>query len=216
MKRAALGLLAVLILLGVVAFRGAGRWLEREDPLSHADVIFVLSGGLPQRALEGGKVYAMGYAPEVWLSRPDGPADELAKLGIHFSNEEDYNRQVLIHEGVPESAIHVLPVPVVNTEEELLEVGSEMRRNGKTTIILVTSPQHTRRVWTIWQKVVGSEAKAMVRAANDDPFDANHWWRNTRDVFSVVREGLGLVNAWIGLPVPPHLKRSTEPRPAKP
>lgn len=210
MKRAGLALLAVLTLLGVFAFRGAGRWLEREDPLARADVIFVLSGGLPQRALEGGKVYAMGYAPEVWLSRPDGPADELAKLGIHFSNEEEYNRQVLIHEGVPESAIHVLPVPVVNTEEELQEVGSEMRRNGKKTIILVTSPQHTRRVWTIWQKVVGSDAKAMVRAAHDDPFDPDHWWHNTRDVFSVVRETLGLVNAWIGLPVPPHAKRTGE------
>src|ERR1700690_2471753 len=173
MKRAALGLLAVLIVVGVVAFRGAGRWLEREDPLAHADVIFILSGGMPQRALEGSKVFAKGYAPEVWLSRPDGPADELAKLGIH-----------------------ILAVPVVNTEEELEEVGSEMRSQGKKSIILVTSPQHTRRVWTIWRKVVGSDAKAMVRAARDDPFDPDHWWRNTRDVFSVVREGLGLVNAW--------------------
>ncbi len=209
MKRAVLGLLALLIVVGVVAFRGAGRWLEREDPLAHADVIFILSGGLPQRAVEGSKLFAMGYAPEVWLSRPDGPADELAKLGIHFFSEEDYNRQVLIHQGVPETAIHILPVPVVNTEEELEEVGSEMRSKGKTSIILVTSPQHTRRVWTIWRKVVGSDARAMVRAARDDPFDPDHWWRNTRDVFSVVREGLGLANAWIGLPVPPHVKRST-------
>jgi len=211
MKRATLGLLAVLILMGVVAFRGAGRWLEREDPLAHADVIFVLSGGLPQRAVEGSKVFAMGYAPEVWLSRPDGPADELAKLGVHFSSEEDYNRQVLIHQGVPETAIHILSVPVVNTEEELEEVGSEMRSKGKTSIILVTSPQHTRRVWTIWQRIVGSSPRAMVRAAHDDPFDPDHWWRNTRDVFSVVRESLGLVNAWIGLLVPPHSKRMIAP-----
>jgi uncharacterized SAM-binding protein YcdF (DUF218 family) len=207
MKRAKLGLLVVLILVAAVAaFRGVGRWLDREDPLSHADVIFVLSGAMPQRALEGGKVFAMGYAPEVWLSRPDSPVDELAKLGIHFAGEEDYNRQILIHEGVPETAIHVLPVPVVNTEEELQEVGREMRRNGKTTIILVTSPQHTRRVWTLWQKLVGSNPKAMVRAAHDDPFDANHWWRNTRDVVSVMHETMGLVNAWAGLPVPPHSK----------
>jgi uncharacterized SAM-binding protein YcdF (DUF218 family) len=207
MKRAKLGLLVVLILVAAVAaFRGVGRWLDREDPLSHADVIFVLSGAMPQRALEGGKVFAMGYAPEVWLSRPDSPVDELAKLGIHFAGEEDYNRQILIHEGVPETAIHVLPVPVVNTEEELQEVGQEMRRNGKTTIILVTSPQHTRRVWTLWQKLVGSNPKAMVRAAHDDPFDANHWWRNTRDVVSVMHETMGLVNAWAGLPVPPHSK----------
>ena len=207
MKRARLGLLGLLILLAaIVVFRGAGRWLKREDPLAQADVIFVLSGGLPQRVVEASKVYAAGYAPEVWLSRPFGPGDELAKLGIHFDSEEDYNREILIHQGVPEAAIHILPLPVVNTEEELQEVGNEMRRNGKKTIILVTSPQHTRRTWTIWQKLEGGDRKAVVRAAHGDPFDPDHWWRNTRDVFSVVRETLGLVNAWAGLPVPPHTK----------
>ncbi len=198
-------MLAVLLLVAaVVVFRGAGRWLDREDPLSHADVIFVLSGAMPQRALEAGKVFAMGYAPEVWISRPDSPADDLAKIGVHFAGEEDYNRQILIHEGVPDAAIHLLPEPVVNTEEELQEVGREMRQHGKQTIILVTSPQHTRRVWALWQRLVGSDLRAMVHGAHDDPFDADHWWRNTRDVFSVVHETLGLVNAWLGLPVPPH------------
>jgi uncharacterized SAM-binding protein YcdF (DUF218 family) len=207
MKRARLFVLAVLILVAVVvAFRGAGRWLEREDPLAHADVIFVLSGAMPQRAVEGAKVFAMGYAPEVWLSRPESPADELAELGIHFAGEEDYNRQILIHEGVPEAAIHLLPEPVANTEKELQEVGREMRSRGKTTIILVTSPQHTRRVWTLWQKLVGGDSRAMVRAAPNDPFDADHWWRSTRDIYSVVHETLGLVNAWAGLPVPPYSK----------
>ncbi|MGA9797828.1 MAG: YdcF family protein [Terriglobales bacterium] len=205
MKPARVGLVVLLVLVaGAIVFRGAGRWLRREDPLAHADVIFVLSGGLPQRVVEASKIYAMGYAPEVWLSRPYGPTDELAKLGVHFYSEEDYNREILIQQGVPETAIHILPLPVVNTEEELQEVGNEMRRNGKKTIILVTSPQHTRRTWTIWQKLEGGDLKAIVRAANDDPFDPDHWWRNTRDVFSVVRETLGLVNAWAGLPVPPH------------
>ncbi len=46
----------------------------------------------------------------------------------------------------------------------------------------------------------------MVHGAHEDPFDPDHWWRNTRDVLSVVRETLGLVNAWAGLPVPPHSK----------
>jgi uncharacterized SAM-binding protein YcdF (DUF218 family) len=205
MRRARLGVLAVLLVVAAaVVFRGAGRWLDREDPLSHADVIFVVGGAMPQRALEGAKVFGMGYAPEVWLSRPDNPSDDLAKLGIHFVGEEDYNRQILIHQGVPEAAIHILPEPVVNTEEELQEVGREMRQERKKTIILVTSPQHARRVWTLWQRLVGSDPRAMVHGAHDDPFDADHWWRNTRDVMSVVHETLGLVNAWMGLPVPPH------------
>src|ERR1700750_3033372 len=113
MKRVRLGVLALIILIaGLVAFRSAGRWLNREDPLAHADVIFVLGGGMPQRAAEAGEVYVKGYAPEVWLSRPDNPAAELAKLGIRFVGEEEYNRQILIHAGVPENAIRVLPGPV--------------------------------------------------------------------------------------------------------
>ena len=205
MNRVRLGLLALLVLIAAVAgFRGAGRWLTREDPLTQADVIFVLSGSMPYRAEEAAKVFAQGYAPEVWISRPDSPADELQKLGIHFVGEEEYNRDILIRKGVPDAAIHLLQDTVVNTEEELQEVGREMRRNGKTTIILVTSPQHTRRVWTLWQHLIGSDPKAIVHAAREDPFDADHWWRNTRDVLSVVRETLGLVNAWAGLPVPPH------------
>ncbi len=35
-------------------------------------------------------------------------------------------------------------------------------------------------------------------------FDADHWWRNTRDAFSVVRELMGLLNVWTGLRVHPH------------
>ncbi len=207
MKRAAVALAILLIMAAALAvFRREGRWLNREDPLAHADVIFVLSGGLPQRAEEAAKVFAMGYAPEVWFSRPESSADELAELGIHFVGEEEYNRQVLIHDGVPENAIHILHGPVVNTEEELQEAGRELRRTGKTTVILVTSPQHTRRVWTLWQKLVGDNPRALVHAAHGDPFDPDHWWRNTRDILSVVRETLGLINAWAGLPVPPHTK----------
>jgi uncharacterized SAM-binding protein YcdF (DUF218 family) len=125
-------------------------------------------------------------------------------LGVHYVGEEEYNREILIHEGVPETAIHVLPETVINTEQEVDEAAREMRLQRKTRIIIVTSPQHTRRVKAVWKTVVGGELTMMIHAAHDDPFDADHWWRNTRDVFSVVRETLGLVNAWAGLPVPPH------------
>ena len=207
MKRVRLGLLASLIVIAaVVAFRGAGRWLTREDPLAQADLIFVLSGSMPYRAEEAAKVFALGYAPEVWLSRPDSPADKLQKLGIHFVGEEEYNRDVLIRKGVPDAAIHLLPDTVVNTEEEVEEAGREMQRAGKHKVILVTSPQHTRRVKVLWRKLTGDNPKAAVRAAHEDPFNVDHWWWNTRDILSVVREILGLVNAWAGLPVPAHSK----------
>jgi uncharacterized SAM-binding protein YcdF (DUF218 family) len=201
-----LAILAVLAAIGTALFRNAGHWLVREDALGKADVIVVLSGGLPFRAEGAAGVFKSGYAPAVWVSRPGGPQAELAALGIHFVGEEEYNREILVNEGVPDSAIKIFPDAIANTQEEVEEISSELRRDGKHTVIIVTSPQHTRRVKALWRKLVGDDPRVIVRAAPDDPFDADHWWRNTQDVLAVVRESLGLLNVWSGLPVRPHLQ----------
>lgn len=197
-------LLLAALVCGTLAFRGAGRWLVREDTLSRADVIVVLSGGLPYRAEEAAKVCRAGYAPEVWLTRPDSPSDQLAEMGIPYWGEEDYNRAILIHDGVPAGAVRVLPDRIVDTEEEIEGVAREMHHEGKTSVIIVTSPEHTRRVKTLWRKLAGNTLGAIVHGTPEDPFDPDHWWRDTRDTFSVVREMLGLMNAWVGLPIRPH------------
>ena len=201
-----LAILALLVVIGVMVFRSAGHWLVREDPLSKADVIVVLSGGLPFRAESAAGVFKSGYAPAAWVSKPEGPQEELAALGIHFVGEEEYNREILVREGVPDSAIQIFPDAIANTQDEVEEISREMRRDGKHTVIIVTSPQHTRRVKALWRKLVGDDPRAIVRAAPGDPFDADHWWRNTQDVLAVVRESLGLLNVWSGLPVRPHLR----------
>jgi uncharacterized SAM-binding protein YcdF (DUF218 family) len=203
--RWALAAAIVLLLLGgVFAFRGVGRWLVREDPLMHADVIVVLSGSLPARAEEAAAIYRDHLAPEVWLTYPEGPQEELGQLGIHYYSEDHYNQAVLVKEGVPREAIRILPDPIIDTEEEIREVAREMRKQGKVSAIVVTSAPHTRRVRTLWRKLSGGRLALVVRAAPQDPFDAAHWWRDTTSALSVARELLGLMNAWAGLPVRPR------------
>jgi uncharacterized SAM-binding protein YcdF (DUF218 family) len=92
----------------------------------------------------------------------------------------------------------------LDTEQEVEEVTREMRQHRKSSAIIVTSPQHTRRVRALWRKLAAGDAKLIVRAAPEDGFDSDHWWRNTRDALSVMREMLGLMNVWAGLPVRPH------------
>jgi len=196
----------LLSIAGIFAFRGAGRWLIREDPLAKADLIVVLSGSMPYRAEEAATIYRMGYAPEVWVSRPENPEADLRELGIDYIGEEEYNRDVLIHEGVPKAAVHIFPETISNTEQEVREVSRVMQQAQKTSVIFVTSPQHTRRVRKLWLALVGRNPAAIVHAARQDPFDANHWWRNTRDALSVAREFLGLLNVWVGFPVKPHAR----------
>jgi uncharacterized SAM-binding protein YcdF (DUF218 family) len=130
-----------LTLAVVIAGRGAGRWLVRQDPISSADVIVVLSGSMPYRAEEAARLFQMREAPEVWVSRPDNPAGQLQKFAIQFIGEEEYSREILMHERVPESSVHIFPDPIANTEQEVDEIVREMERLGKGSVIIVTSPQ---------------------------------------------------------------------------
>jgi uncharacterized SAM-binding protein YcdF (DUF218 family) len=192
-----------IVVAGIFAFRGLGRWLIRQDPLAHADAIVVLSGSVPYRAEGAADVYRQGYASEVWITRPASPDRALTAMGIHFIGDEEYSREVLVHDGVPAAAIRILPGEIVDTQQEAEEISCEMAVERKSTIIIVTSPEHTRRVRALWRRLARSNQKAIVRAAAEDPFDARHWWRNTRDAYAVARELLGLLNAWAGLPVHP-------------
>ena len=191
------------LILGMVMFFGVGRWLVIEDPLGKAGAIVVLSGAMPLRAMEAAKLYREGYAPEIWLTHSAEPAATLGEMGIPFAGEDYYSARVLIHEGVPASAIRVLEPPVVNTADEIDAIATALAKEKDRTAILVTTKAHTRRVRMLWQRLGSERGTGVVRAAAEDPFDPRYWWRTTSDALDVVREVLGLTNAWAGLPLHP-------------
>jgi uncharacterized SAM-binding protein YcdF (DUF218 family) len=194
----------LFLLLLILFFFKVGRWLIIEDPLQHAQAIAVLSGRMPVRALEAAKLYRAGYAKEIWLTHMTEPGKSLDSLGLQYFGEEHYNRILLIHDGVPTDAIHVLEPPILNTADEIIAIKAALNASPTHAVIIVTTKPHTRRVRTLWRSLTRGDGQAIVRAASDDPFDADHWWRNSRDALDVVRELLGLMNAWAGLPLGQH------------
>lgn len=196
-------LLASLFFVGLFVFLNVGRWLVVEDPLQKASAIAVLSGRMPSRALEAARVYKQGYADRVWLTHSTEPGATLEKLSVSYVGEESYDKQILIHEGVPESAIQVLEPPIVNTVDEMKTIGEALRKENQRRVIIVTSQVHTRRVRALWNRLSAGDGVAIIHGVTDDSFDPAHWWRNTSDALDVVREVLGLANAWAGLPLRP-------------
>ncbi len=77
----------------------------------HADVIIVLSGDLPVRAMQAAELYKAGYADQVWVSPPISPADQLKDMNISFLGEDFYNEKVLLAQGVHPDAIRVMDQP---------------------------------------------------------------------------------------------------------
>jgi uncharacterized SAM-binding protein YcdF (DUF218 family) len=191
------------LLMAIVMFLGVGRWLVVEDPLVKARAIAVLSGSMPLRAMEAAKLYREGYAPEIWLTHSSEPGETLGEMGISFAGEDYYNTRILIHEGVPPQAIHVLETPVVNTADEIRVIGAVLAGEKDRTVIIVTTKAHTRRARLLWRRLASGNGVAIVRAASGDSFDPRHWWRTTNGALDVVREVLGIVNVWAGLPLHP-------------
>ena len=193
----------VILFASLFVFFNIGRWLVAEDPLEKASAIAVLSGRMPSRALEAARIYREGYASEIWLTRTIEPGASLQALFVPFTGEEAYDRMVLMRKGVPESAIRVLDPPIANTADEMLAIGQALSKENERTVIIVTSKVHTRRVKALWKRLSSADGQAIVRGVSDDGFDPAHWWANSADALDVVREALGLLNAWAGLPVPP-------------
>jgi uncharacterized SAM-binding protein YcdF (DUF218 family) len=198
-----------MVLAGAVAlFFTVGSWLVVQDPLAHADVIVVLSGRLPERAVEAARVFHGGYADQIWISPPIAPVEDLKAMKIAYLGEDFYNEKVLIAQGVPADAIRIMDHPDANTEAEVRQTAEALHTLDYHSVIIVTSKAHTRRVRTIWRKLVGSEPRMLVRYAQDDSYDGAHWWRHTQDALDVVRETLGLLNAWAGFPLRPSQNQS--------
>jgi uncharacterized SAM-binding protein YcdF (DUF218 family) len=198
-----LGSAAAVLLAGTIFFLGVGRWLVVEDPLEKAQAIAVLSGSMPLRAIEAAKLYRQGYAPEIWLTRSTEPAASMEAMDIPYVGEEFYNRRVLMHEGVPADAIRVLERPIANTVDEINTIVDTLVQEKGSILIIVTTKAHTRRVRTLWRRLAKRRGLAIVRAASEDPFNPSRWWSNSTDALEVVRELLGLFNAWAGLPLHP-------------
>jgi hypothetical protein len=201
--RAWLSALSLAVLALFLVFRNVGNWLVVGDPLQKAAAIAVLSGDMPSRALEAARVYKRGYASRIWLTHSTEPGATLAKLSIPFVSEDEYDRLILIHEGVPENAIEILDPPILNTADEMQTIGAALRKQPERTVIIVTSPVHTRRTQALWKRISSHDGMAVLHAVSDDAYDGAHWWRSTHDALDVVREVLGLLNVWAGLPLKP-------------
>lgn len=140
-------------------------WLVVEDPLQPAVAIAVLAGKMPFRVMEAAKLYRSGYASEIWLPGPEGPAehDPIERMGFS-PYESAICYRVLEAIGVPRGAVRLLrPEGVKNTREE---VAVAIHEFGGLTARLATTGHRDR-------KVVGCSAElGQQDFGKPDPVDA--------------------------------------------
>jgi uncharacterized SAM-binding protein YcdF (DUF218 family) len=190
---------------------GAGGWrlflslgdlLHAEDPLSKADVIYVLGGSRVERVAEAGDLYREGWAPRILLSRQvSEPAEvRLRAEGVRIPSELDLQRDILQQLGVPADRIETVPSEQVATANEVDTLAALVETRSWRRIIVVTSKFHTARARLAMRRRFEPLGREIVmRASRYDSTDLDNWWSNRATLRMVLFEAQKLAAYVIGL-----------------
>ena len=128
----------------------------------------------------------------------------MAAMGVQFFGEEYYNTKILVHEGVPPAAIHVLEPPILNTADEIVAIKAALNTAPENTAHRDHCHQqaaHPPGPYPVARAYPRRRPRHRARA-----FAGHFRFRALvaqlrSDALDVVREVLGLMNAWAGLPL---------------
>jgi len=192
--------LLVLATLAAVAAPVAGRFLVVADPLpARADVIVVMAGSIADRVLAAADLYAQGVAPTIVLTR-ERLAPDLVALrarGADLPESDAESARVLSELGVPPTAITVLPERANSTESEARNLAAFVCRDGLQSLVVVTSPWHTRRTRLLLRRALPAGVRLSVRPAPAAAFPAARWWSERWAAKHVLTEYEKLAHFWL-------------------
>lgn len=190
-RRLVLAGIAALACAAIVFLPFAGRYLFREDPLVHADAIFVLDGARAERWMEAADLYKAGYAPVIVISpgRPEAAEVILKARGIRFPNIPSLARDALVQMGINASDVVLPEGSVDNTAQEAAMLRAIATGRGWRTVLVITSKYHSRRAaFAFRREFRDSSVSIALRTTRYDISDPEHWWRHRADIRYVMSE----------------------------
>ena len=193
--------LAPILLLALFAVPRLGSWLVVEDPLEKSDGILVLGGTRFERPLEAVDLYKAGWAPRIFLMRQIADYGERALIerGIVYPREVDEQIGVMERLGVPRSVITVLN-EAGSTADEAALLRDLATRERLSSVIIITSKQHTRRARLVMRRRVGDTGtKVIMHYSRYDLSNTDQWWRQRATLRFTLFESQRLLAYWMGI-----------------
>ncbi len=170
---------------------GLGRYLVVEHTPQKSDLIVCLAGGNVERGLAVADAYQRGLAPRVFMARevpPDGYA-LLKERNIDYPESVDLMRMLLEELGIPESAFFTSDRASKSTFEEAHLVRDLVMNSDYNSLILITTPYHSRRAWLTFRKVFEKDdLRILMLPSSYSDFRPEDWWKKRRYLREVIIE----------------------------
>ena len=167
----------------------AGRLIYKKDELKPADVIVVLAGEDNERVEYGVYLFGKKWAKKNRIIMAGGPA-------VWKYSWADLMKEHAEYIGIQEKYI-LLEDKSRSTEENARYTKEILWKYGYKSLILVTSPYHSKRSFTIFQKVMGKDIKVIIAPVENSWFKFEEWWKRRRDRSVVLSEFSKFLWLWI-------------------
>ena len=165
----------------------------RHDP-KDVDAIVVFSGdgetsyinqSYQRRTLDAIQYYKSGYAPFILLS--SGRDQTFSEVEII--------RSLLINKEVPQHSIQILERYPSSTFENVALVKGVLADRGVRSILLITSPYHSRRALWVWRKAM-PELLVLAPTVVDTPKASPQWATSIDQIRIIFYEYLAIFYYW--------------------
>ena len=168
-----------------------GRFLIVTHPPQKSDLIVCLAGANIERGLAAADAYQKDLAPRIFtaMEEPPDSFELLKEKGIEYPRSVDLQVRLLTELGVPQSAILISDRPAKSTIEEAEMLKEVAVEKGYTSILVITSPTHTRRALLTYKKVFEKiDVRILMYASSYSKFNPEDWWKQRRYVRAVIIE----------------------------
>ena len=168
-----------------------GRFLVVEHPPQKSDLIVCLAGANVERGLAVADAYQKELAPRIFIAIEELPDsyELLKEKGLEYPRGVDLLVKILMTLRVPQSAILISDGPVKSTIEEAGVIKKVVEEKGYQSILVITSPTHTRRAWLTYRKVFEkSDVRILMLSTPYSKFNPEDWWKKRRYVRAVILE----------------------------
>ncbi|QUL53897.1 YdcF family protein [Paenibacillus tritici] len=173
------------VLLMVVLFLCAGRFLPLSQSPRPADAIIVLSGG-GGRVEQGVQLFEQGYAPQLLLSNAKegaGPAGDMRETALSLGIPEDAILAEDAAQSTYQNAQFTLPI---------------MQQQGFKSAIVVSSDFHMRRVKFIFDHVYKNSGIELTYIGADSGYNAKTWWSDRYSRETIFNEYTKMIGNALG------------------
>lgn len=154
-----------------------------QDPLKKADYLIVPSGAyVEERIEEAARLYHKGYAPRVLLT---------GHMALNEETGVDVMKLYAVKLGIPENVISREPHSDV-TWANAVECWKLLKNEKIHSILIVTSPHHTRRARLLYRKAFAKTIDVRVAHPEIQP-SSLPWYRNDVRLRSAFHEYLSFI-----------------------